>query len=150
LSELESAGPPRFLDRLRRRDRPSLFPKLRPGGSAARPRWSLPIEPWKILASSSRRQVVWTCRIQETGLCAGVEVDLQGVVVRPRDMQTPRLTDDAADPERLALQACRIIFVEIPAIGDAPGFGIDRKTLVIALSGRCHAVTPVFAHYSNQ
>jgi hypothetical protein len=57
--------------------------------------------------------------MEQTGLRSGVEFRFQRVVVLPRDPHAAGLTDDAANAESLALEPCVVIFIKIPAVGDA-------------------------------
>src|SRR5262245_26903198 len=63
--------------------------------------------------------------IQQARLCAGVEFQLQRLIVLPRNADASRLADDAADAIRLALIAARVVGVEIPARGDLAAFSAD-------------------------
>ncbi len=49
----------------------------------------------------------------------GIKLHLQGIVVLPGDVQTARLTDDSADPERLALKPRGIVLRQIPRVRNA-------------------------------
>ena len=70
---------------------------------------------------------------------------LQRVVVGPGDVQAARLAHEAADAERFALQAGRVVGREIPFVGDAPPFGVQRQALEIAFARRRHAMPPILA-----
>ena len=55
----------------------------------------------------------------------------------------PGLAHEAADAERFALQAGRVVGCEIPLVRDAPPFGVQRQALEIALARRRHAMPPI-------
>src|SRR6185503_7076106 len=54
-----------------------------------------------------------------------------------------RLAHEAADAVCLALQAGRVVGREVPFVGDAPPFGVQRQALEIALARGRHAMPPV-------
>ncbi len=87
--------------------------------------------------------------LEQPRLSAGVEIDLQRVVVGPRDVQAPGLAHQTADAERFALQAGRIVGGEVPLARDAPAFGVQRQALEVALARRRHAVPPILADDGN-
>jgi hypothetical protein len=56
------------------------------------------------------------------------------------------LAHEAADTIGLALHAGRVIGREVPFVGDATPFGVQRHALEIALARGRHAVPPVLGH----
>ena len=83
--------------------------------------------------------------VQEPRLLTGVELHLQRVVVVPGDVQPSRLARDAADAVRLALIAGGVVLGQIPRVGDAAAFGVERHAGVVAFRRRHHAEAPVFS-----
>src|SRR5262249_36293715 len=87
--------------------------------------------------------------VEKPSLCAGVELHLQSVIVLPRYVEASGLAHNAANPECLALEACLIIFREIPGVSNANAFWVERYAFEIA-SARCHhPMAPVFADNRN-
>src|SRR5262245_33480681 len=86
---------------------------------------------------------------EEPCLSAGVEVQLQGVVVEPGDMQAARLTHDATHTVRFALIAGGIVFRQVPESCHAPPLFVKRNARDVALPGRDHTPTPVFGHHGH-
>jgi hypothetical protein len=83
--------------------------------------------------------------LKEARLRSSIEIDAQGVVVLPRDVQPPGLAHDGADAESPALQLRGVVRIEIPGVGGCSGVRVERNAFIVALARRRHAVPPILA-----
>ena len=84
-------------------------------------------------------------RSEETRLRSRVRLDLERHIVCPGDARARRHPHDPAGAERPALLTARVVRGEIPGVGDATAFGVQRDAGVIALGRRHHSPAPVLA-----
>src|SRR5262245_13919861 len=84
--------------------------------------------------------------VKQARLRSCVRFDLEGHVVCPRDSRSGRYAHDPCGAERPALLTARVVFGEVPGIGYATAFGVQRDTGVIALGWRHHSPAPILAY----
>ncbi len=77
---------------------------------------TLPLREREPLPGLLGRRPLRAIEVQQPGLRAGVELELQRLIVLPRDAQPARLPHDPADAERLALVAAGVVGREVPAL----------------------------------
>ena len=87
------------------------------------------------------RRVRRCAELKNSRLGACVQIHLERVVVRPGDVQTAGALHDADGAVSFArITGCRV-FIGIPCVSDAAGFGVDRHVGNVALLRR-DAKTP--------
>src|SRR5688572_16111748 len=110
---------------------------------------TFPIGTREALPRLLRGRLCGAIEIQQPCLRAGVVLELQRVVVLPRDPQPSRLTIDAANAERAALVAALIVGLEIPGLRHAARLLVDGNAGGSGriLRRRHHAPAPVLRHH---
>src|SRR5688500_16234083 len=95
----------------------------RPSPAHAR---SFPRREREALQRPFRRCLLRAIEVEQPRLRAGIEFELERLIVLPRDPDAPRLPHDAADAVCLALITAGIVGLEVPRSRSLPPLGVDR------------------------
>src|SRR6185295_16456354 len=87
--------------------------------------------------------------VQEPGLRARVEIDLESVIVLPFDVQPTWYPHDRRCAVGFALLARGFVLGRIPVVRGLLPLVVERDTGSVALGRSHHAIKPVFGHQGN-
>src|SRR5688572_12298114 len=88
--------------------------------------WPFPLRDGEALECPLRRWLTRTIEPQQPRLRAGIEFELECLIVLPRDADASRLPHDAADAVCLALITAGVVRIEVPCGRGLASFGVDR------------------------
>src|ERR1700733_5507562 len=84
--------------------------------------------------------------MEQPGLCAGIAIDAERVVVLPSDMQAGGHAHQPSGAISFALLTAGFVLGGIPGVCDLLAFRIQRKTREIALLRSYHAPAPILRY----